>query len=52
MVQNLKAHLRPYKLHTAKEDYGPFLFTPFALGSLDRKKVKNDSKLGLYFLNR
>lgn len=46
MVQNLKVHLRPYILQTEKEDYGPFLFTPLALGSLDRKKGKNNNKLG------
>lgn len=46
VVQNLKVPLRPYKLHAVKEDHGPFLYTPIAIGSLDRKKTKNNNKLG------
>lgn len=36
-IQNLKPHLRPCKLMKTKEDFGPFLFTPFNFGSLERK---------------
>ncbi|XP_026681214.1 protein brunelleschi [Diaphorina citri] len=39
-VQNLEPHLRPKKLVIAKEDYGPFLFTPLHFGSMDRKQGK------------
>uniref|UniRef100_A0A8D8SHD3 Trafficking protein particle complex subunit 9 n=1 Tax=Cacopsylla melanoneura TaxID=428564 RepID=A0A8D8SHD3_9HEMI len=46
-VQNVESHLRPKKLVIAKEDYGPFLFTPSHYGgSIDRKLNKNkQSKL-------
>lgn len=44
-VQNLKLHLRPHKLIKAKEDFGPFLFTPLKFGSIEKNNSKSSSKL-------
>jgi hypothetical protein len=42
--------MRPQKIHVAKVDTGPFLFTPLKFGSLDRDKgtisKKGQTKLG------
>lgn len=45
-VQKLKPHLQPSKLEKTKEDYGPFVFTPIKIGSLERKAAK-DNKLSM-----
>lgn len=48
MPKDLQPHLRPRCIESAKQDTGPFLFTPlhFGGGSLDRKMKKAESKLG------
>nr|XP_018912061.1 PREDICTED: protein brunelleschi [Bemisia tabaci]XP_018912062.1 PREDICTED: protein brunelleschi [Bemisia tabaci]XP_018912063.1 PREDICTED: protein brunelleschi [Bemisia tabaci] len=45
VIQNLKPHLRPIKLEKVKHDFGPFLYTPLSLGSLEKKSVQLDQKL-------
>ncbi|XP_034950391.1 protein brunelleschi [Chelonus insularis] len=38
-LKRLQPHLEPQKIERAKEDHGPFLFTPINFGSLERKNV-------------
>jgi trafficking protein particle complex subunit 9 len=44
--------MRPQKIHVAKVDTGPFIFTPPSFGSLDRDKgtlsKKGQTKLGKF----
>ncbi|XP_017781590.1 PREDICTED: protein brunelleschi [Nicrophorus vespilloides] len=44
-LKNLQPHLQPRKIQMAKQDIGPFLFTPINFGSLERKSNKPQSKM-------
>ncbi|KAF6213902.1 hypothetical protein GE061_011627 [Apolygus lucorum] len=42
VVHKLRSQFQPLKLDKIKEDYGPFLFTPFKFGSLERNTTSKD----------
>ncbi|KAL1123080.1 hypothetical protein AAG570_002168 [Ranatra chinensis] len=44
VVQKLKPRLQPSKMEKAKEDYGPFLFSPLNFGSMERKVGKKENR--------
>ncbi|XP_026821894.1 protein brunelleschi [Rhopalosiphum maidis] len=50
-VQNLKLHLRPHKLVKAKEDFGPFLFTPLKFGSMEKYNIKSNKMEYVWVIN-
>ncbi|KOX80449.1 Trafficking protein particle complex subunit 9 [Melipona quadrifasciata] len=46
ILKNMQPHLQPQKIERAKEDHGPFLFTPINFGSLERKNISKSKVAG------